>query len=89
LKLSSLFDRATGLRCGELLALQLSDVDLDGTTVQVARSVQETKAGLRWPYFVSIGASSLSWGWLLGAGRPDEDAPAIPDQPRERANSAQ
>jgi len=41
------FDLATGLRRGELLALRLSDVDLDKGTVRVERSVEETKAGLR------------------------------------------
>jgi integrase len=40
-------DLATGLRRGELLALRLSDVDLDGGSVRVERSLEETKAGLR------------------------------------------
>jgi len=39
---------ATGMRRGELLALQWGDVDLDVATVRVERSVEETKqAGLR------------------------------------------
>lgn len=36
----------TGLRRGELLALRWGDVDLDGATVRVERSLEETKAGL-------------------------------------------
>jgi integrase len=38
---------ATGMRRGELLALQWGDIDLDGGTLRVERSVEETKAGLR------------------------------------------
>lgn len=38
---------ATGMRRGELLGLQWGDVDLDGGTLRVERSVEETKAGLR------------------------------------------
>lgn len=38
---------ATGMRRGELLALQWGDVDLNAATVRVERSVEETKAGLR------------------------------------------
>ena len=38
---------ATGMRRGELLALQWGDVDLYAATVRVERSVEETKAGLR------------------------------------------
>ena len=37
---------ATGLRRGELLALQWSDIDLDRGVLRVERSVEETKAGL-------------------------------------------
>jgi integrase len=37
----------TGMRRGELLALQWSDIDLDAATLRVERSVEETKAGLR------------------------------------------
>jgi integrase len=37
----------SGLRRGELLALQWSDIDLDAGTLKVERSVEETKAGLR------------------------------------------
>jgi integrase len=40
-------DLATGLRRGELLALRLSDVDLDATTMSIERSLEETKDGLR------------------------------------------
>jgi|KBSSwiStaDraftv2_1062776.scaffolds.fasta_scaffold13305_7 integrase len=41
-------DLATGLRRGELLALRLLvDVDLDAGVVEVRRSLEETKAGLR------------------------------------------
>jgi len=40
-------DIAAGLRRGELLALRLSDVDLDAATISVERSLEETKAGLR------------------------------------------
>ena len=38
---------ATGMRRGELLALQWCDVDLDAGKLRVERSVEETKAGLR------------------------------------------
>jgi len=38
---------ATGKRRGEVLALRLADVDLDGATVRVERALEETKAGLR------------------------------------------
>jgi integrase len=38
---------ATGMRRGELLALQWSDVDLDRGVLRVERSVEETKAGMR------------------------------------------
>ncbi len=38
---------ATGARRGELLALRWQDVDLAGGTVKVDRSLEETKAGLR------------------------------------------
>jgi integrase len=38
---------ATGMPRGELLALRLADVDLDKGTVRVERSLEETKAGLR------------------------------------------
>jgi integrase len=40
-------DLATGLRRGELLALPWSNVDLDAATLRVERSLEETKAGLR------------------------------------------
>ena len=38
---------ATGMRRGELLALRWQDVDLDGGRLQVERSLEQTKAGLR------------------------------------------
>jgi integrase len=38
---------ATGMRRGELLALRWSDVDFDGATCRVERSLEKTKAGLR------------------------------------------
>jgi integrase len=38
---------ATGMRRGELLGLQWGDLDLEGATLRVQRSVEETKAGLR------------------------------------------
>lgn len=38
---------ATGMRRGELLALRWGDVDLDGATLRVERSLEETMAGLR------------------------------------------
>ena len=38
---------ATGTRRGELLGLHLGDLDLDAATLRVERSLEETKAGLR------------------------------------------
>ena len=38
---------ATGVRRGELLALEWRDIDLDRGVLRVERSVEETKAGLR------------------------------------------
>ena len=38
---------ATGLRRGELLALAWSDVDFEGSTIAVRRSLEKTSAGLR------------------------------------------
>src|SRR5262249_56642383 len=38
---------ATGMRRGELLALDWSDIDLDRGVVRIERSVEETRAGLR------------------------------------------
>lgn len=38
---------ATGMRRGELLALRWQDIDLDGAKITVARSLEQTKAGLR------------------------------------------
>jgi integrase len=38
---------ATGMRRGELLALRWQDVDLDKASVKVERSLEQTKAGLR------------------------------------------
>ena len=38
---------ATGMRRGELLALRWGDVDLDARRIQVERSLEQTKAGLR------------------------------------------
>lgn len=40
-------DLATGMRRGEMLAVRLSDVDLDGATVRIERSLEETGTGLR------------------------------------------
>jgi integrase len=37
----------TGMRRGEMLGLQWGDVDLDGATVRVQRSLEETRQGLR------------------------------------------
>ena len=38
---------ASGLRRGELLALRWQDLNLDNARVTVARSLEQTKAGLR------------------------------------------
>ena len=46
LHLIATIDLATGLRRGELLALPWTAVDLDGASLRVERSLEETKAGL-------------------------------------------
>lgn len=60
-KLRTLFDRArdtrlypfvvtaaaTGCRRGELLALQWSDLDLQTGSLDISKSLEQTKAGLR------------------------------------------
>jgi integrase len=38
---------ATGMRRGELLALEWADLDWDKATLEVSKSLEETKAGLR------------------------------------------
>jgi integrase len=38
---------ATGMRRGELLALEWTDLDWDKATIEVSKSLEETKAGLR------------------------------------------
>jgi integrase len=38
---------ATGMRRGEILALRWTDVNLDGAELHVERSLEETKAGLK------------------------------------------
>src|SRR5262249_46168030 len=44
----AVLDLATGMRRGELLALRLSDLDLDkAMTARIERSLEETRAGLR------------------------------------------
>jgi integrase len=43
----AIVDLATGMRRGELLALRISDVDLDSATVRIERSLEETREGLR------------------------------------------
>jgi integrase len=40
-------DLATGMRRGEILAVRLSDIDLDRATVRIERSLEETREGLR------------------------------------------
>jgi integrase len=40
-------DLATGMRRGEILAVRLSNVDLEGAKIRVERSLEETKEGLR------------------------------------------
>jgi integrase len=43
----AVLDLATGMRRGEVLALRLSDIDLDGAAVRIERSLEETNSGLR------------------------------------------
>jgi integrase len=75
----AMVDLDTGMRRGELLALRLSDVDLERATVRVERSLEETKGGLRFkppktkrgrrtitlpPNAVSpVSPNQLSWLW--------------------------
>ena len=47
LHLIAIIDLATGLRRGELLALPWNNVDLEGASLRVERSLEETKSGLR------------------------------------------
>ncbi|MGE3699286.1 MAG: tyrosine-type recombinase/integrase [Hyphomicrobiaceae bacterium] len=52
---------ATGLRRGELLALQIGDFDLDAAVLRVERSLEETAAGLRFkPSKTKHGRRSIS-----------------------------
>lgn len=46
LYLPVLLAATTGMRRGEIMALRWSDIDLDGRVLRVARSLQQTKAGL-------------------------------------------
>jgi len=43
----AVFALATGMRRGEIVALRLVDVDLDAGVVEVRRSAEETRAGVR------------------------------------------
>jgi integrase len=43
----AVLDLSTGARRGEVLALRWRDLDLDGATVRIERSLEQTKAGLR------------------------------------------
>jgi integrase len=43
----ALLGLSTGCRRGELLALRWKDVDLDGGTLRIEQSIEQTKAGLR------------------------------------------
>jgi integrase len=43
----AVFDLASGLRRGEVVALRIADVDLDAAKVHVRRAAEETKAGVR------------------------------------------
>jgi integrase len=67
---------ATGMRRGELLALQLRDVDLDAASLRVERSLEETAdARYRcqrtpWPSCGPIGVSSSNAGPRWASGSP-------------------
>lgn len=43
----ALMGLTTGMRRGELLALRWRDVDLDGASLRVEQSLEQTKSGLR------------------------------------------
>jgi integrase len=66
-------DLATGLRRGELLALRLSDVDLEAATVHIERSLEETKTGLRFKVLRERRRRLLEMRLALGLGKPDAE----------------
>ena len=71
---------ATGMRRGELLALQWSDIDLDGANLQVERSIEETRSGLRVkPPKTKRGRRNIDFASGSGrhASRPQKEADRI------------
>jgi integrase len=80
---------ATGMRRGELLALRWIDVDLDGGTLRVERSLEQTRAGLRFKAPKtrhgrrSISIPQQEQRLALGLGKAELVFPMIDGEPRK------
>jgi integrase len=75
---------SSGARRGELLALNWANVDLDAGTIKIERSLEQTKAGLRFkapktkngrrvvslPPNARTGGANKSFEWFLGKAGP-------------------
>jgi integrase len=71
---------SSGARRGELLALNWANVDLDAGTIKIERSLEQTKAGLRFKApktkngrrvrYALTGGANKSFEWFLGKAGP-------------------